>query len=87
MASNGLHLADKSLVNFLLYDNDTLNFEENKSVLTATLKFIHESSRFDIENEYDIEDNNEMKWNEMKFFLVPPSPPPPSMLCAGRSDN
>ena len=37
---------DNMLVKFLLYGNDTLSIEENKAVLSATLKFIHQSNRF-----------------------------------------
>ena len=49
---NGLHhLNAKMLGKLLLYGNDTLTVEESKAVLTATLKFIHESTRFDLVNE------------------------------------
>ena len=51
LASNGLHLQNELLANLLLYGNDALTFDENKAVLTATLKFIQKSTRFDIENE------------------------------------
>ena len=47
MAFNGWHLQNEFLLKFLLYGSETLNFEENKAVLTATLKFIHESARID----------------------------------------
>ena len=51
LASNGLHLQNKSLTTFLLYGNETLSFDVNKTVLKATLEFIHRSTRFDIANE------------------------------------
>ena len=51
LASNALHLQNESLVKFLLYGDDALTFDENKAVVTSTLKFIHNSTRFDIANE------------------------------------
>ena len=49
---NGVHLLnDETLGKLLLYGSDTLTVEENKAVLSATLKFIHESTRFDPVNE------------------------------------
>ena len=34
-------------VRTLLYGNDTFEFEENKIIITETLRFIKESKRFD----------------------------------------
>ena len=40
------HLAPLT-VRTLLYGNDTFEFEENKIIITETLRFIKESKRFD----------------------------------------
>ena len=37
----------RSLVNFLLYGDDTLSVELNTAVLTSTVNYIHKSTRFD----------------------------------------
>ena len=42
---------DNMLTTFLLYGNNTLSVEENKAVLSATLKFIHQSARFKLVDE------------------------------------
>ena len=42
---------DELLAKFLLYGHDTLNLDENKSVLTATVQYIHASNRFELTNE------------------------------------
>ena len=49
MVTNALNLQNELLVKFLLYGNDALTFDENKAVLTATLEFIHGTTRFDNE--------------------------------------
>ena len=47
LASKNVVLIDEGQrVNFLLYGHDTLTFNENKGVLSATLIFIHDSKRF-----------------------------------------
>ena len=52
LESNGLRLPNDDLfVKFLLYGQYTLSIEENKTMLNATLEYIHESTRFDIANE------------------------------------
>ena len=52
LESKGFRLLDDDMiVKLLLYGHDTLNETENTAVLSATLKFIHESSRFDLDNE------------------------------------
>ena len=51
LESNHVCLTNDMLVSFLLYGNDIISIDENKSVLTATLKFITESTRFDLVNE------------------------------------
>ena len=52
LESKGLILpCDDMIVNFLLYGHDTLSAEDNSAVLTATLKYIHESTRFEFINE------------------------------------
>ena len=51
LESNQVCLTNDMLVSFLLYGNDIISIDENKSVLTATLKFITESTRFDLVNE------------------------------------
>ena len=38
---------DGSLVNFLLYGHETLSAELNTTVITATVNYIHKSTRFD----------------------------------------
>ena len=49
---NGLRfLEDNRLVMFLLYGHETLHADANKVDLSATLKFIHESNRFELANE------------------------------------
>ena len=49
--SKGLHLPNDDLfAKTLLYGHDTFNVDENKAVLTATLKFIQDSIRFDVAN-------------------------------------
>ena len=51
LLSNGLRLPNDDLfVKFLLYGHDTLSVDDNTVVLKATLKYIHESTRFDIAN-------------------------------------
>ena len=40
-------LNDGSLVNFLLYGHETLSTKLNTAVLTATVNYIHKSTRFD----------------------------------------
>ena len=48
LAWNDLHLPnDDMLVKFLLYGHESLSFHVNKAVINATLKYIHQSSRFD----------------------------------------
>ena len=47
LAIHNLHLGNDDLRKFLLYGNDILTVEENKTVLTETLKFIKSSTRFD----------------------------------------
>ena len=45
---NDLNLPnDGSLVKFLLYGHETLSAELNTAVLTATVNYIHKSTRFD----------------------------------------
>ena len=51
LESNHVCLTNDMLVPFLLYGNDIISIDENKSVLIATLKFITESTRFDLVNE------------------------------------
>ena len=49
---NGLRFLEHNrFVKFLLYGHETLRADENKVVLSATLKFIHESNRFELANE------------------------------------
>ena len=48
LESNGLHLPNDMLAKILLYGNDIIRINENKTVLTATLKFILKSTRFDL---------------------------------------
>ena len=52
LESKGLILPnDDMFVKFLLYGHDNLSVDENTVVLTATLKYIHESTRFELTNE------------------------------------
>ena len=51
IALHGLEFQNELLANFLLYGDTALSLEENKATLTATLAFIKQSSRFEIENE------------------------------------
>ena len=51
IALHGLELQNELLANFLLYGDTALSLDENKGTLTATLAFIKQSSRFEIENE------------------------------------
>ena len=52
MASNGLILpSDDEFVNFLLYGHKTLSADDNTAVLTALLKYIHETTRFELTTE------------------------------------
>ena len=51
LAIHNLHLANEDLSEFLLYGNDILTFEENKTVLYETLRFIKISTRFDSTSE------------------------------------
>ena len=47
LLSNDLTISSDILkVNLLLYGHQTLSYDENKSVLTATINFIHETGRF-----------------------------------------
>ena len=49
--SNNLRLPNDNLfVKFLLYGHDTLSVGDNTAVLKATLRYIHESTRFDAAN-------------------------------------
>ena len=48
LEANDLDLPnDGSLVKFLLYGHETLSAEQNTAVLTATVNYIHKSTRFD----------------------------------------
>ena len=50
--ANGLNIPnDKMLGKFHLYGHETLSYDENKSVLNATLKYIHVTKRFEIDKE------------------------------------
>ena len=52
LESNDLILhSDDQLKDLLLYGHYTLSVDENHAVLTATLKYIHESTRFELTNE------------------------------------
>ena len=52
LESNGLILhSGEQLKNLLLYGHDTLSVDNNRTVLTATLKYIHQSMRFELLNE------------------------------------
>ena len=51
LISNGLHVPNNMLVKFLLYGDNSISIDDNKAVLTATLKFILKSTRFDLVNE------------------------------------
>ena len=52
LESNGLVLhSDDQLKYFLLYGHDTLSADVNSAVVTATLKYFHESTRFELTNE------------------------------------
>lgn len=54
LESNGLCLPNgEVLVKLLLYGHETLSIADNTAVLTATLKYIDKSSRFNLVNEYD----------------------------------
>ena len=47
LESHGLNLHGDLLINLLLYGNNTLSYDENKAILTATLTFILKSTRFE----------------------------------------
>ena len=47
LESHGLNLHGDLLINLLLYGNNTLSYDENKAILTATLTFILKSTHFE----------------------------------------
>ena len=51
LESHGLYLHGDLLINLLLYGNNTVSYDDNKAILTATLKFIIQSTRFETVNE------------------------------------
>ena len=51
LESHGLYLHGGLLINLLLYVNNTVSYDVNKAILTATLKFIIKSTRFETVNE------------------------------------
>ena len=44
---HGLYLRGDLLINLLLYGNNTVSYDDYKAILTATLKFIIKSTRFE----------------------------------------
>ena len=70
LAVNGLYLHNELLVNFLLYGNEALSFDENKAALTATMKFIQNSTRFDKKNEWYV------VGTLFSGLVIPRTPPP-----------
>ena len=76
LESHGLNLHGDLLINLLLYGNNTLSYDENKAILTATLIFILKSTRFE---------TAEWKINGFSAIfhgLVAPIPPLTLYVCA-----